>query len=279
MAALGIVFWRNQATTGDEPVPAGIDQSATHTSPAGEPQDPADSARDPATDESGDIEAEESGASHSESDMEAQLEWLREETTKDVLTAYALIYEHLGLSESERNDLTLFLVEVWMSGTRMRNYHPQPIEESDRQAGIAAIIGDARLQQLLVLEQNRAEYTETSRVAGLLQANDAPLTAAQQDQLLDILIRVRETKQPVAYPEPGEWTIETIERRMAAMDEYERLVLELAPSVLTARQVELLFERYQAFSYQREATLEKQKKSRANDTEEDDLPLMYPPRY
>jgi hypothetical protein len=62
------------------------------------------------------------------------------------------------------------------------------------------------------------------------------------------------------------------------MDEYERLVLELAPSVLSTRQTGLLFDRYQALSYRRAAILEMQEESRANDSADDDFPLGYPPR-
>ena len=211
-------------------------------------------------------------------ELEADLKWLREETTNEVLEAYALMFRHLGLSKTEQRDLTDFLVEVWVSGTTMRNFNPMPIEEGDRRAGVAAIIGDARLEQMLLMERNLAEYREAGRVSKLLQANEAPLTTAQQDDLLNIFIRVLGSEQAVANPNAQKGTIEAIESQIATMDEYERLVLELAPTILTGRQVELLFARYQALSYQRAQMLELQEKTRANDDKEDDLPLWYPAR-
>jgi hypothetical protein len=165
-----------------------------------------------------------------------------------------------------------------MSSTWMRNYNPEPIEEGDRRAGIAAIIGDAKLEQLLNLESNGAEYREAGRIALILKTNDVPLTDTQQDQILDILIQVRGRHQAFVEPNAQDATIEFVESQMATMDEYERLVLELAPSALSTRQLELLFDRYQAFSYRRAKILEMQKKSRANDTAEDDFPLVYPAR-
>ncbi|MEQ9565490.1 MAG: hypothetical protein RLN85_06700 [Pseudomonadales bacterium] len=209
---------------------------------------------------------------------EADLKWLREKTTKDVDQTYVLIIGHLGLSETERKYLIEFLVEAWMSSTRMGDYKPVPIDEGDRQAGIAAIIGDEKLEQFLLMERNRAEYREAARVSDLLKAGGVPLTSGQQDDLLSILIRVRGSEQAVANPNAQRGTVEAIESQIAMMDEYERLVLELAPSVLTSRQTELLFARYQNLSYQRAEMLELQKKTRANEDEEDDFPLGYPPR-
>jgi hypothetical protein len=186
--------------------------------------------------------------------------------------------QHLGLSKSEQSELTDFLVDVSMSNTWMKNYNPVRIGEEERQAGIAAIIGAARLEQLLNLESNKTEYREAARVAILLRTSDAPLTDAQQDKLLDILIRVRGQERAVADPNAQVGTVEGIASQMATMDEYERLVLELAPSVLSTRQTGLLFDRYQALSYRRAAILEMQRESRSNDSVDDDFPLGYPPR-
>lgn len=188
------------------------------------------------------------------------------------------MFRQMELTETEQNDLTDFLVEVWVSKSRMENYNPQPIDEGDRQSGIAAIVGDEKLEQLLDMERDRAEYREAGRIGSLLRSNGVPLTATQQDRLLEILVEVRGSEEAVADPNAQPGTLEAIASKMATMDEYERLVLELAPSVLTNRQVELLFERYQALSYRRAHVLEMQKRSRANDTEEDDIPLYYLPR-
>lgn len=241
-------------------------------------QESVESTRDSDEEDTSVAENSDSEQQDSKSELKADLKWLREETTNEVLETYELMFRHLGLSETEQSDLTDFLVEVWISGTRMRNFNPVPIEEGDRRAGIATIIGDAKLEQMLLMERNRAEYREAGRVGDLLQANEVPLTTAQQENLLDILIRVRGSEQAVANPSAQKGTIEAIESQIATMDEYERLVLELAPTVLTSRQLELLFARYQALSYQRAQMLELQEKTRANEDEEDDFPIGYPAR-
>lgn len=221
---------------------------------------------------------DEAEAREPQREPEPDLEWLREETTNDVIVTYSQMFRHLGLTKTEQSDLTDFLVEAWMSETIMRNYRPEPMKEEDRQAGIAAIIGDAKLEQLLNLERSRAEYREAGRVREFLDTNGVPLTDVQQDQLMEILIHVRGREQAVANLSAQRGTVEAIESQMDTMDEYERLVLELAPSVLTSRQTELLFDRYQALSYRRAQMLEMQKKTRANEDEEDDFPLGYPAR-
>lgn len=213
-----------------------------------------------------------------ESDGQADLLSLRQDAREDVLVTYSLMLRQLGLHETEMSALTDFLVEVWMSSTWTRNYRPQPIEEGNRRAGIAAIIGDDGLERMLAMELNMAEYRETGHIAKLLRANDVPLSDAQQERLLDILIQVGERQEPFGEPGVGAETLEFVESRMAAMNEYERLVIELAPSVLSARQTELLYGRYEAFSRRRARILEMQKRTRANESAEDDFPLVYPAR-
>jgi hypothetical protein len=275
--ALVVVFGLRQESRESEPDAESISQP--HPRPSTDAaQEPTGLARDITGDDRDNLQPSEPERLYSESERQADLTSLREEATKDVLVAGSLMFKHLGLTESEKSALTDFLVEVWMSSTWMRNYNPEPIEEGDRRAGIAAIIGDAKLEQLLNLESNGAEYREAGRIALLLQTNDVPLTDTQQDQILDILIQVRGRHQAFVEPNAQDATIEFVESQMATMDEYERLVLELAPSALSTRQLELLFDRYQAFSYRRAKILEMQKKSRANDTAEDDFPLVYPAR-
>ena len=280
--AMTLIVGRQPYSVSDQPGAESIDPNQT-SSPAGTaPEKEPDLTTTTDLVESAGQQPAAPGVQPSEDDLEAELKWLREDTTKNVLITYSLMFRHLGLTESEQQALVEFLTEVWMSRitsrTSMTDDNPEPIGEEDRQVGIASIIGDAKLKQFLILERNRAEYRETWRVSELLQSNDVPLNDVQQDQLLEILVQVRGQEQAVANPDAEPGTIEAIESQMATMDEYERLVLELAPSVLSVTQVELLYERYQAFSIKRADLLEKQKKSRANDTADDDFPLVYPSR-
>ncbi len=66
-----------------------------------------------------------------------------------------------------------------------------------------------------------------------------------------------------------------LEYQLAQIDEYERLVMEHAQSVLSPKQVEYMFERYQHNSYRRADALEAQRKARADNPDEK-LPLWYP---
>jgi hypothetical protein len=69
--------------------------------------------------------------------------------------------------------------------------------------------------------------------------------------------------------------MEALEHRLNQIDENDRLVVELASSVLSVKQVEYVFERNQAHSYRRADILEWHKQRRA-DNPDDDLPLSYP---
>ena len=207
-------------------------------------------------------------------------DWKRahERSIKETAASYSLMFRHLELSESEYGAMVNFLAEVRMSGTHMRGHRPVKIEEADRKAGIAALIGESKLEQLLALENHRSEYRETQRIADLLHSEGVPLTDAEQDQLLDVLIRVRGSNQSAAEPnvEPG--TLEWVESMNTVMNEYERLVLEQAPSVLSPHQVGLVFDRYESLWTRRAAIFERQQRSRANEDPDDDFPLFYLPR-
>jgi hypothetical protein len=204
-------------------------------------------------------------------------EWVREETTREVRADYSILLEHLGLTPGERNALLEFLIEDAITNTKTRYSDGIGMDEHERSARIAAIVGDAKLQQLLALERNLGEYRETQLVQSMLQQKDVALTEAQRDAFLKVLIDVREqvdTNLP-AHLKPG--SMEALEHRLNQIDENDRLALELASSVLSAKQVEYVFERNQAHSYRRADILEWHKQRRA-DNPEDDLPLGYPPK-
>ena len=142
-------------------------------------------------------------------------------------------------------------------------------ERSDR---IADLIGDPKLQEFLALESNLVAYSESQRIALLLQRNSVPLTQTQREGLFDILVGVRDWYQ--APPAKIE-SIEQLEQFLIQLDEYERHVVELAPSVLSANQVVHLFERYQRGSRLRADALALQRKFRAEHPGEE-VALFYP---
>lgn len=211
-----------------------------------------------------------------EPDHEARTrEWVREETTADVQRNYGLLLEHLDLAPDEKVALLEFLIEDVIANTKTLYSEGIGMPEDERSARIAEIIGDAKLRKLLTLERSLGEYRELSFVqAGLLE-NGAPLTETQRDDLLQIMIAVREQVDMTRPVHIERGSIESLEYMLDQLDERDRLVLELVPSVLTPKQVEYLFQRNQEYSYRRAAQLDSQKRRRADDPD-DDLPLFYP---
>jgi hypothetical protein len=208
-------------------------------------------------------------------DEEATAKWVREDLTREVPEDYSLLLKHLGLTLSEEESLLQFLIEDEIARTKTRYSDGIGMDEHERSARIAEIIGDAKLQQFLALENNLGEYKEVQYVQSALQEKGVPLTDTQQDRLLKIVIDTREqidTNLP-AHLKPG--SMEALEHRLNQIDENDRLVVELASSVLSVKQVEYVFERNQAHSYRRADILEWHKQRRA-DNPDDDLPLSYP---
>ena len=202
-------------------------------------------------------------------------EWVIERATRDVKEDYALLLEHLDLTSSEKEALLEFLIEDKVARTRTRYASGEGLDEQERLTRLADILGDAKLQQFLALQRNIGEYREVQRVQSMLDQKGVPLTDTQQDRLLKILIDTRgqfDTKQPAHIKRN---TFESLDHILNQLNEYERLVLELVPSVLSAKQVEYVFERYQAKSDMRADSWESQARRRADNPNEDML-LVYP---
>ena len=126
LLAFAVYSWRDQAPERSEPYTVSTDQLWPHRPSEDEPPDSANLDRD-------EYPVSESDAQEPRSKLQADLQWLREETTNDVLVTYSQMFRHLGLTTAEKNALTDFLVEVWMSETIMPNFRPEPIDELDRQ--------------------------------------------------------------------------------------------------------------------------------------------------
>ena len=206
---------------------------------------------------------------------------VREGATHNVQKLYSLLFEHLDLTPSEKDALRSLLIEDRIASTTTstttqysRGKH---IDEQDQSNRIAAIIGDPKLQQFRALERNLGSYGEVQYVEAVLQRNAIPITEAQRDSMLEILIDVQNQELTLPGADAERGSIEYLEHRLAEMDERERLVLEQAASVLSAEQVRYMFERNQRLSYQRADALEAQKKARADESTED-IPLWYPGR-
>jgi hypothetical protein len=205
-------------------------------------------------------------------------QWVEEESRREVHRDYALLLDSLDLSSSEVELLLEFLVNEAVANTQTRYSQGKGTGEVDRTKMIAEILGNPNTEQFIERERNLSEYREIQRLQALLESNEVPLSESQLDRLLAILVDTREqfdSKQPPPV-EPG--TVESLEHTLTELDEYERLVLEKAPSVLTTRQLEYMFQRYQTRSYMRANALELQKQRKFDDPDDEMLPGYPSPR-
>jgi hypothetical protein len=209
---------------------------------------------------------------------------LRKHAIQDIQQSYSLLLDDLDLTPEEREDLVAVLVELQVesawSGSRDGEYQKRgrTIGPQERHERIAAAIGDAKLDEFLLLEQNSSAYAETQQIASLLRRKDAPLTETQRERMFEILVEVRD-RYPMEPPaELASRSVEYIDHRMRQLDDFDRHVVELAPSVLSATQVAHLFEAYQRMSRERTDFVEMQKKRRAERPDED-VGWMYPARW
>lgn len=203
---------------------------------------------------------------------------VREDATRYVHEVYALITKDLDLTSSQQDALLSLVIEAEILRTRTPFSSGKGMDEQERVNRIAAIIGEAKLEQFLARERHRGQYAEVRRVQSMLEQNDVPLTDKQLDVLLKILVVVREKIDPKLPADMSPRSIKSLEYRLDQMDEYERLVLELASSVLSAKQVEHMFDRYQTLSYRRAHDLEVQKQARVDDPKNENRAVYWSPR-
>ena len=280
LAALIYGISSHQSISVDNPRPdeAGLTQqapSADETAPTIVPQQLLGTVQDPAVSERlSDTDyvppctfaAEESSA-----------KMAREEAMRGVHRIYSLLFEDLDLIQSEKDVLLSLLIEDRIARTTTPCVRGRAMDEQDRSSRIAAIIGNAKLQQFLALERNLGSYWDVQYAESILQQYGVPITETQRDGLFEIMLKVRNQELTVPGADAERGSIEYLEYRLAQIDERERLIFEQAASVLAAEQVRYLFEQYQRDSYRRADALERQKKARADDNAED-LPLHYPAR-
>ena len=199
---------------------------------------------------------------------------LRNGALRDIQQSYLLLLDDLGLTPREKEDLIAVLVELqvdsaWSLGgngdfvKRGRTIGPQ-----ERHERIAAAIGDEKLDEFLLLEVNHTAYWEAQQIAALLRRKGVPITKAQRDGLFEIVAEVRD-RYPQAEPDVDSSSFEWIEQTLAQMDDFDRHVVELAPSVLSATQVAHVSDEYQWMAQQRLNDVNMQTKRRAERPGED----------
>jgi len=210
-------------------------------------------------------------------DEETVTKRMREREIREVNNVYSLPFDHLELAQSERNALLSLLVDLRVAQTHTPCKRGKKIDPQSRSDRIAAIIGHTKLEQFLLLEKNLQSYYEVAFVDCVLQKHDLPMTEAERNGVLRILIDIRERELALPGADAERGSIESLEYRLAEIDERDRLFFEQAASELSTEQVGYLFEEYQRNSYLRADALERQIRARA-DANADVLPLHYPAR-
>jgi hypothetical protein len=211
---------------------------------------------------------EENTTRRARADENTVREDVRKDATRDIHEAYSLLFEDLGLTPQEKDALFEFLIEVRIASTDTGYQRSTTMDEVERANRIWNIIGYPKLQQFLALEQNLFAYSEVQRIGSMLERRGVPVTETQRDGLFDMLVT---TRNEYLAPSNIERSIEGVEQIVAQIDERERHVIELAPSVLSPRQVAYLHERYQQCSDVRARSLELLRQRRADDP---DSPLF-----
>jgi len=279
-----LVYLRSQPL----PSPAEADRSSTAqqqpTSPADVVRDVADAAPNEATaaqDERPPNEPveERSARRGPPVDEATQREWDRKAALEDVVVGYLLLLEDLDLPKQDLKDLIALLAEMQTESAWTSYQRGRTISEQERWERIAAVIGPEKLEQFLALEQNQAAYHETYEIALLLQRRGVPTTRAQRDEMFDILVDVR-AHYPMQSP-PEELdpnSAEYMAHMLRQTDDFDRHVIELAPSALSPTQVAYLFQAYDRMSRERIDLFEWQKKTKADRPDQNTV-WMTPARW
>lgn len=210
-------------------------------------------------------------------DEAANMQRVRAHVEQEVVRTYSLLFDHLGVTQSEKDRLTSLLAENQVARTHTTCKKGTTIDPQDRADSIEAIIGREKLARFLALEQHIYEYSEISYIDCVLDNSNRALTDVQRERLFEIIVGIAARKEVLPGADAERGSIQYLEYRLAEMNERTRLFLELAASELSTEQVGYLFDTYQRVSYQQADALERQKRARV-DASQEPRPLYYPAR-
>lgn len=215
-------------------------------------------------------------------DEDAAQELLRRMATHSIRMRYRLLIDDLDLTSEERDALFELLVDDWIRSSTIRSssapdQQGDPVDTDEQLQRIAAIIGEPKQQEFSRLVEKIDVYQEVQRIESLFSTNEIPLTETQQRELLAIVATIQE-EYLLQQPEPTNMDrspIEEMEYALAHMAEYERHLMELVSSVLSAEQVVYLDRQYQFFALSRLDALEQQKQELFDGTRDEEDPLTF----
>ncbi|HEX7237541.1 MAG TPA: hypothetical protein VF405_11305 [Gammaproteobacteria bacterium] len=211
-------------------------------------------------------------------DEATQREQNRKLALNEVVIGYWLLLEDLALPKQDALDLIALLADMQTEQMWTGYQRGRTIGEEERWERISAIIGTEKTELFLTLEQHGREYWETYQIALLMQRRGVPTTEAQRDAVFDMLVDVHERYPSTRTAELDTHSEEWIDEVLRQLDDTDRHVVEMAPSVLSPTQVAYLSRAYDHMSRERLDDLEWQKKMKI-DHPNQDRGWVYPGRW
>lgn len=209
-------------------------------------------------------------------DEDETREGVKKFATYAVRNRYNLLLQDLNLSQRQREALFELLVEYEIASTLTPYRTGETIDKEQRANRIATIVGDSNLRQFQELESIVDAYAEVKKMESLLQTYGVPVTDEQHRELLEFVAETqnRYLELPIAIVDSS--SVELLERQRTQISEYERHLMELAPSVLSAQQVVYLDEQYQHFAYLGANAWERYRQELADGASPEDVQLLIP---
>ena len=124
---------------------------------------------------------------------------------REVPKLYSILLDRLDLTPAEQEALLELLIGDYIASTRTRYSSGEGMDEHERLDKLDNIIGDAKLQQFLAMEQNLGQHGEVLHMQDVFQKYEVPMTDVQKSRMLGILIEVQNRDLSCTRCQFGAW--------------------------------------------------------------------------
>jgi hypothetical protein len=195
----------------------------------------------------------------------------------ETVNAYGQLVKDLKLSQEVEDSLLDVLTKIKAGEMSNRFQQGTPADPEDKARQVAKAIGGDKAREFFEREKQMPAYWELGQLSTLLSQNGAPLTEIQRAGLFDLLgsLMTEYTAGANGEEARGVEPLKQLEKQLKRKDEYERHLLEQAPSVLTQKQVGLMFDQFEYRSEQRANAINIQERRRAEHPDEK-VPIWSP---